>query len=80
MNFASLEYIGFLVVVWVAYMALKRRGQNVLLLAASYFFYSMWDWRFLSLILISTGIDYTIGRVLARTENPAPAVRPSSCR
>jgi D-alanyl-lipoteichoic acid acyltransferase DltB (MBOAT superfamily) len=70
MNFASLEYIGFLIVVWLVYLVLKRRGQNFLLLAASYFFYSMWDWRFLSLILISTGVDYTIGRVLARTKNP----------
>jgi alginate O-acetyltransferase complex protein AlgI len=35
------------------------RHQNVLLLAASYTFYGCWDWRFLSLIWISTLVDYT---------------------
>ena len=28
------------------------------ILLASYFFYGYWEWKFLSLILISTGIDY----------------------
>jgi len=32
-----------------------------MLLVASYVFYSAWDWRFLSLILISTVIDYFCG-------------------
>lgn len=68
MNFASFEYIGFLVVVWAVYMVLPRRGQNVLLLAASYFFYAAWDWRFLSLILFSTVVDFVIGRALARSD------------
>lgn len=35
--------------------------QNILLLIASYIFYGWWDWKFLSLILISTLVDYTIG-------------------
>ena len=31
---------------------------------ASYVFYGWWDWRFLSLIIFSTVVDYTIGRQL----------------
>ena len=33
-------------------------GQNLILLGASYVFYSWWDWRFLGLIIASTLIDY----------------------
>ena len=33
--------------------------RNAFLLCVSYFFYSAWDYRFLSLILLSTVIDYT---------------------
>jgi len=40
--------------------------QNSLLLLASYFFYGWWDWRFLSLIIASTLIDYSIGLGLRR--------------
>ncbi|MDP2527926.1 MBOAT family O-acyltransferase [Maribacter dokdonensis] len=35
--------------------------QNLLLLGVSYFFYAWWDWRFLSLIIISSIIDYIAG-------------------
>ena len=70
MNFASIEYFAFLLIVWVAYRLLKLRGQNILLLIASYYFYGMWDWRFLSLIVISTFIDFWVGRSLVRVEDP----------
>ena len=66
MNFASLEYLGFLLGVWLAYVALHRRGQNVLLLVASYYFYACWNWKFLSLIILSTAVDYSVGKYLAR--------------
>lgn len=35
--------------------------QNILLLLASYFFYGCWDWRFLFLLMFSTGLDYFTG-------------------
>ena len=66
MIFNSLEYFIFLPLVLALYYALGRRGQNGLLLAASYFFYGWWDWRFLSLLLVSTGIDYAVGLAIAR--------------
>jgi len=41
----------------------------LLLLAASHFFYASWDWRFSSLLIVSTLIDYTIGRSLDKTQD-----------
>jgi D-alanyl-lipoteichoic acid acyltransferase DltB (MBOAT superfamily) len=70
-NFASIEYLVFLVLIWATYCVLARPWQNLLLLAASYYFYAQWDWRFLSLIAISTVIDYVAGRVLGRSERDA---------
>lgn len=65
MNFISFEYLFFLIIVWGVYVNLNKNYQNILLLVASYYFYSVWDWRFLSLILFSTVVDYSVGRVLA---------------
>jgi len=47
----------------------KFKTQNVLLLIASYVFYGWWDWRFLSLILLSTLVDYSIGLRLKKQNN-----------
>ena len=43
------------------------RAQNALLLAASYFFYGWWDWRFVGLIILSSLIDYVVGLSLDAT-------------
>ena len=46
----------------------KHQWQNYLLLVASYVFYGFWDERFLILILISTIVDFTIGKKLYATK------------
>ena len=61
MLFNSLEFFVFLPIVLVVYFVLTLRAQNAWLLVASYVFYGSWDWRFLGLILISTGVDYVVG-------------------
>jgi len=43
--------------------------QNLLIVAASYLFYGWWDWRFLSLIIFSTVVDYSVGLGLAKAED-----------
>jgi D-alanyl-lipoteichoic acid acyltransferase DltB (MBOAT superfamily) len=43
--------------------------QNAFLIVASYFFYGWWDWRFLSLIIFSSLVDFTIGIRLDKTED-----------
>jgi D-alanyl-lipoteichoic acid acyltransferase DltB (MBOAT superfamily) len=56
--FNSYLFWAFFAVVFVLYRVLPHRGQNLMLLAASYVFYGAWDWRFLSLIVFSTCVDY----------------------
>ncbi len=71
MAFNSVQYLVFLAIVVGAYGLLTRRGQNGLLLIASYAFYAAWDWRFLSLLWISTVTDYFVGRGMGRAEGRA---------
>jgi alginate O-acetyltransferase complex protein AlgI len=65
MVFNSLQFLWFFVVVYTLYRLVPHRGQNWLLLVASYYFYAAWDYRFLALLAGSTIVDYTCGRVLA---------------
>lgn len=61
MLFTELNFWVFFAVVTLAYIVLPHRGQNRMLLVASYVFYGAWDWRFLGLILFSTVVDYLVG-------------------
>jgi alginate O-acetyltransferase complex protein AlgI len=70
MVFNSLHFIAFFLVVYALYRVLPHRAQNWMLLAASYYFYAAWDWRFLSLLIGSTVVDYSVARYLGRTEQP----------
>lgn len=58
MLFNSFQFLAFILAVLAVYRLLERRRQNRFLLVASYVFYGSWDWRFLSLILASTVVDY----------------------
>src|SRR6516165_6644249 len=69
MNFDSTAYAVFLVLVVVIYWRLRFRAQNGLLLAASYFFYGWWDWRFLFLMAGSTLVDYWVARKIGSSSN-----------
>ena len=66
MVFTSLDFVLFFAVVYAVYRVLPHRPQNWFLLAASYYFYGSWDWRFLSLLLGSTVVDFFVGRYLGR--------------
>ena len=72
MLFNSIDFAIFLPIVFALYWFVANKNlklQNFLIVAASYLFYGWWDWRFLSLILFSTIIDYTIGQKLRVEEN-----------
>ena len=60
MLFNSFIFWIFFIVVICLYIRLRHTNQNRLLLIASYIFYGYWDYRFLSLILISTIVDYFV--------------------
>ncbi len=66
MIFHSLDFVVFFIVVTAAYWRLPHRGQNILLLAASYFFYGYVHPWFLILIASSTVIDYLAARGMER--------------
>ena len=70
MVFNSLHFVWFFLAVYVLYRLLPHRGQNWLLLVASYYFYAAWDWRFLSLLAASTLVDFTAARLIERSEAP----------
>ena len=64
MLFNSLEFLIFLPTVFLLYWFVFQRNlrvQNLLLLISSYVFYGWWDYRFLSLIFLSTVVDYFVG-------------------
>ncbi len=61
-----LFYIFFFVVFVVYWLTPNSRVRKIWLLLSSYVFYAAWDWRFLSLILLSTLVDYAAGLALAR--------------
>lgn len=72
MLFNSIDFAVFLPIVFIFYWFITQRYiklQNILIVVASYVFYGWWDWRFLSLIVFSTVVDYTIGILLAKEGN-----------
>lgn len=62
MIFHSLDFVIFFIPIVAVYWLLPRRGQNVLLLVASYFFYGYVHPWFLILIAASTIVDYCAAR------------------
>ncbi len=72
MLFNSLEFFVFLPVVFLLYWFVVHKNlklQNFLVLVASYVFYGWWDYRFLSLIALSTVVDYFIGIGIHESDN-----------
>lgn len=70
MLFNSIDFAVFLPVVFLIYWFVLKgnlKFQNLFLLCASYLFYGWWDWRFLSLIIFSSMVDYIVGICLSNT-------------
>ena len=64
MLFNSSEFLLFLPIVFILYWFVfnkNLKSQNLLILVSSYVFYGWWDYRFLSLLFLSTIVDYLIG-------------------
>lgn len=70
MLFNSFIFLFFLGLVVPLYYALPYHYRNTFLLFCSYIFYAYWDWRFLALIFISTGVDFWMGKKIFSAENP----------
>ena len=69
MEFNSILFLVFFTIVFFSYWFLfsgNNTTQNFLLFVSSLVFYAFWDYRFLSLILFSTIIDYLISIELSK--------------
>ena len=71
MLFNSWTFAVFFTVVLAVYHSVPHRWQNRLLLVANYVFYGAWDWRFTSLLFISTTVDWWAGLHLDPDKSPA---------
>ncbi|MGC1472574.1 MAG: MBOAT family O-acyltransferase [Psychroserpens sp.] len=72
MLFNSIDFALFLPIIFVLYWFVAKRSlklQNALIVIASYVFYAWWDYRFLSLIVLSTLVDYTVARLIGGETN-----------
>ncbi|MBU2490745.1 MAG: MBOAT family protein [Proteobacteria bacterium] len=70
MLFNSFTFLVFLCTVLPVYYSLSRKAQNAFLLVASYIFYGFWDWRFLSLIFLSTVVDFFVAQRIQASDSP----------
>ncbi len=78
MLFNTVAFAVFFVIVLGLYWLVGRnriQAQNVFLIIASYFFYAQWDWRFLSLIALSTLLDYFVGLGFLKFSSPGAQKR-----
>ncbi|WP_456618441.1 MULTISPECIES: MBOAT family O-acyltransferase [unclassified Bradyrhizobium] len=66
MSFVSVPFLGLVVVTFLLYHATSRLAvQNFIILAASYVFYGWWDWRFLSLLIGISIVNYAAAILIA---------------
>jgi D-alanyl-lipoteichoic acid acyltransferase DltB (MBOAT superfamily) len=71
MLFNSIEFLIFLPIVFALFWLIPKEHQklrNIALLLASYLFYGWWDWRFLSLIVFSSFLDFFLGKAMASSK------------
>ena len=54
---------------WI-FLSKNYKSQNIFLLISSLFFYAAWDYRFLSLILFSSALDYFLGIAIHNQVKP----------
>ena len=71
MVFSSTTFWMFFALVLPLYAVLGHRAQNRMLLLASYVFYGWWDWRFLSLLWLTTAVDYVCARRIEEAADPS---------
>jgi D-alanyl-lipoteichoic acid acyltransferase DltB (MBOAT superfamily) len=71
MLFNSGTFLQFFAAFLLLYYVVRNRleARNFLIVAASYFFYGWWDYRFLSLLVLSSLIDFAVGVALDRTQS-----------
>jgi alginate O-acetyltransferase complex protein AlgI len=68
--FSELRFFLFFALVFAVYWALRtNRSRKLWLIVAGLTFYAAWDWRFLSLIIYQTGVDFIAARKIEATND-----------
>lgn len=78
MLFTTITFIVFFIIVFVVYWFVLNnnlRLQNAFLLLVGYVFYGWWDWRFLFLLIFSSGADFLLGKKIYEAANKTIAKR-----
>ncbi|HSR37525.1 MAG TPA: MBOAT family O-acyltransferase, partial [Phnomibacter sp.] len=73
MLFNSIDFAIFFPLFFLLYWFVFKRNlssQNALILVASFIFYGWWDWRFLFLLVFSSGIDFVAGYHMSNSNDP----------
>jgi alginate O-acetyltransferase complex protein AlgI len=73
MLFNSIDFAVFLPIVFILYWFVTNKNlkvQNLLIAVSSFVFYGWWDYRFLSLLLFSSLLDYSIGLLMQKEQRP----------
>ena len=68
--FNSITFLIFILLFFPLYFGTKGRWRSWVCLLASYLFYGWWDWRFLSLIVFSTVLDWWFGLWISYNDAP----------
>lgn len=69
MNFNSLHFVVFFILVYFLYYSVRHKYRWILLLIASYYFYMCWNPAYLGLIVLSTLVDYLAGLYMGKTDS-----------
>lgn len=73
MIFNSTAFLVFFIIFFQLYWSINKYAginiRNFLIILASYLFYGWWDWRFLSLIFVSSLTDYIIGLEMPKSNS-----------
>jgi len=69
-NFNSIEFLVFFPLVATVFFIIPHRWRWVLLLGASYFFYTRWNLKYIVVLLAMTVIGYAGGRLLEQQVRP----------
>jgi alginate O-acetyltransferase complex protein AlgI len=69
MLFQSIEFLVLFPLLLLLRFLLPKNLEKLLLLVASYLFYSWWSWKFVVLLLISTCVDYFCSILIGKEKN-----------
>lgn len=70
MLFNDPRFVLFVAFTLLLYFTVVPRLRRYVLLALSYFFYGMWNWKFLSVLFALSVVDYYCGLMISRTADP----------